>query len=49
MKQESMQLPKVGASYRCNACGMQIRLETDCQCEDGEPIFECCGQSLTRL
>ncbi len=48
MKNESMQLPVVGERYRCESCGMQIQIETDCHCDAGEPTFECCGSSLSK-
>jgi len=48
MKQEFDQVPKSGESFRCESCGMQIRLEADCHCEGGNaPLFECCGKTLT--
>jgi len=49
MKNVSMQAPKAGQGFRCESCGMQIRLEADCRCEAGEPVFECCAKPLSKF
>jgi hypothetical protein len=40
------ELPKAGDTLRCETCGMQVKIEKDCRCEQGEPRLECCGQPL---
>lgn len=49
MAKTTTQLPKAGDMYRCDACGMEIKLESDCGCDQGQPRLECCGQSMTKM
>jgi hypothetical protein len=41
-------LPHAGDTLRCETCGMEITVEKDCQCEQGKPRLECCGQPLSK-
>lgn len=42
--------PKKGDRFRCESCGMEIQLTTDCRCQEGEHVhFECCGQRLAKV
>jgi hypothetical protein len=41
-------LPHAGEKYRCEQCGMEVEVIQDCQCADGEPRLERCGQPLTK-
>src|SRR5262245_4240141 len=42
--------PKEGDRFRCESCGMEIKLIADCGCKDGEHVhFECCGKPLTEV
>jgi hypothetical protein len=43
----TQQLPKAGDMLRCDECGMEVRVVTDCESNDA-PRLECCGQPLTR-
>jgi hypothetical protein len=41
--------PKAGDRFRCNSCGMEVEVKTDCGCKDGDQVhFQCCGQELAR-
>ena len=42
------QLPKAGDILRCEKCGMEVKVEKDCESNFGEPLLECCGQPLTK-
>jgi len=43
-----MSKPTKGDTYRCAKCGMQIEVKTPCNCESGDPLFACCGDSMTK-
>ena len=47
-KTTTTKLPKTGDVYRCDECGMEVKLESDCHCNEGQPYFECCGQPLAK-
>ena len=40
-------LPKTGDTLRCEECGMEFKVQRDCE-SDREPLLECCGQPLTK-
>jgi hypothetical protein len=40
--------PRKGDTYRCDKCGMEIKLTSDCG-GSGAPDFRCCGQSLKKV
>lgn len=42
------QLPKTGDIYFCELCGLEITVESDCQCDHGELRLECCSQPMTK-
>jgi hypothetical protein len=46
---ESSLRPKRGDQFRCEACGMQLQVTADCQCEDEPAHFRCCGQDMEKL
>jgi len=42
--------PKKGDRFRCEQCGMEIQVKTDCRCQDWHHThFECCGQEMARI
>jgi hypothetical protein len=42
-------LPKQGETYRCNVCGMELQITSDCHCQEADgPHLECCGKELAR-
>jgi hypothetical protein len=41
--------PKQGESYRCEKCGMEIKVTTDCNCKEGCAQFSCCGAPLKKV
>jgi hypothetical protein len=41
--------PRKDERFRCQKCGMEIEIITDCKSTGGHHArFECCGQPLTR-
>jgi len=43
-------LPRKGDHFRCQKCGMEIQVTTECHCPDPDRVhFHCCGQELERL
>jgi hypothetical protein len=43
-------LPKKGEYYRCQQCGMELEITSDCNCQDADMVrLECCGQELARV
>ena len=41
--------PKSGETYRCERCGMELKVTADCNCDDPQMVhMECCGQELAR-
>jgi hypothetical protein len=46
---EATDMPRRGNTYRCEHCGMELQVTTDCACSDPEMVrLECCGQQLTK-
>jgi hypothetical protein len=41
-------LPKTGQTYRCDKCGMEVKVTRDCQCQEGSPLLACCGEQMTK-
>jgi hypothetical protein len=42
--------PRKGDKFRCQSCGMEIELKSDCHCKAGEHVhFECCGKELSKV
>lgn len=42
--------PKTGDRYRCEKCGMEVRVTADCHCNDPSRVhFHCCGQELQKV
>ncbi len=42
--------PRRGEVYRCERCGMEVKVMAGCNCQDGEDVhFKCCGQELARV
>ncbi len=42
--------PKRGERFRCEKCGMELQITTDCHCESGDHThFECCGQEMEKV
>jgi hypothetical protein len=43
------EFPKLGDLYSCKECGMRLRTEIACSCDDPKKItLKCCGKQLTR-
>jgi hypothetical protein len=41
--------PKKGEVYRCEKCGMEMKVTADCHCQEPNHVhLECCGQELTK-
>ena len=40
--------PKKGDRFKCEMCGMEFVLTTDCKCmdKDCKPTFTCCDQEM---
>jgi hypothetical protein len=46
---DATDMPRRGNTYRCEQCGMELQVTTDCACSDPEMVrLECCGQDLTK-
>jgi hypothetical protein len=42
--------PKQGDSFRCNSCGMELKVTKDCGCKQGEHVhFHCCNQEMVKI
>ena len=42
--------PKTGDAFRCESCGMEIKVTADCHCKEDEHVhFHCCGKELTKV
>jgi hypothetical protein len=42
--------PKKGEHYRCEKCGMEVEVTTECQCRQPDMVhFHCCGQELQKV
>jgi len=44
---EVIEVPKNGDIYRCEICGMELEIISDCGCGEG-PHLECCGRPMSR-
>jgi hypothetical protein len=41
--------PKKGEVFRCEKCGMEMKVTADCHCQEPNHVhLECCGQELTK-
>jgi len=41
--------PKQGETFRCKACGMELKITKDCKCKQGEHVhFHCCGEEMAK-
>jgi hypothetical protein len=41
--------PKKGEKFRCDVCGMEVKVTADCHCKPGEhAVFRCCGQDMEK-
>ena len=41
--------PKKGEIFRCEKCGMEVKITADCRCENSSMVhFHCCGQELAK-
>ncbi|TWU27664.1 hypothetical protein Pla144_24410 [Bythopirellula polymerisocia] len=38
--------PIKGETYKCEKCGMELKVTADCNCKDGCPELTCCGEPL---
>ncbi len=48
-EQQTQQMkPRAGDTLKCQQCGMQLEVTTECKCEQGSPRLECCGKPLTQ-
>jgi hypothetical protein len=44
-----VETPKKGQRFRCEQCGMEIQVASDCKCKNGDHVhFECCGQEMMK-
>jgi hypothetical protein len=42
--------PKKGERFRCEKCGMEVQVTTDCACNKPETVhFQCCGKELHKV
>jgi hypothetical protein len=42
--------PKKGDQYRCEKCGMAIKVTADCPCEDGDHVhLQCCDREMQKV
>ena len=49
MEDHGINPPKKGEQFRCDVCGMELKITADCHCkEPGMVHFHCCGQELTK-
>ncbi len=38
-----------GRGFRCEKCGMEIQVTSDCRCQGDDHVhFHCCGQELVK-
>jgi hypothetical protein len=41
--------PKKGERFRCETCGMEVQVTSDCRCKDPDMVhFQCCGKQLRK-
>ncbi len=49
-KAASQSTPKKGERFRCEQCGMELQITTDCACEGtGHSQFRCCNQEMAKV
>jgi hypothetical protein len=47
-RQMTKHTPRKGDQYRCERCGMQLTVTTDCKCKDVDHVhLACCGHEMT--
>jgi len=47
---EGVGSPKKGERFRCEKCGMEIKVTEDCHCDQPSMVhFHCCGQELHKV
>jgi hypothetical protein len=41
--------PKKGDTFRCESCGMELKITADCSCGPDERVhFHCCGKEMVQ-
>jgi hypothetical protein len=46
---EGIATPKQGDTFRCKACGMEIKVTKGCHCSADDHVhFHCCGQEMVK-
>lgn len=42
--------PKQGDTFRCDGCGMELKVTKDCGCKESEHVhFHCCGKEMIKI
>jgi len=42
--------PKQGDQFRCQKCGMELEITSDCKCQEPDHVhLQCCGQEMDKL
>jgi hypothetical protein len=49
LEPEQADHPRRGDHYRCDTCGMQIEVKSDCGCHDEAEHFRCCGRPMNKV
>ena len=46
---EGVGIPKAGEKFRCDVCGMELKITQDCRCEEDDMVhFHCCGKEMVK-
>jgi hypothetical protein len=49
MEHEHADHPRKGDHFRCDRCGMEVEVQSDCQCHDEPEHFQCCGAPMHKV
>ena len=49
MEAEEFDHPQKGDRFRCDMCGMEVEVQSDCHCHDEAEHFHCCGEPMHKV
>ena len=41
--------PMKGDRFRCDRCGLEVEVQSDCHCHDEAEHFHCCGEPMHKV
>ena len=41
--------PHKGDRFRCDKCGMEVEVKSDCHCHEEAEHFHCCGAAMHKV